>query len=71
MTRPLKPATAQQEIYLTMAVNLLRIARDHAERSGSPRAVAAIRRALKSAEGAQRHMRHRRRRTEETPCNDT
>jgi len=67
MTRTIKPATPQQEIYLVMAINLLRTAMDHAQKADAPRAVAAIRRALKSAEGAQRHMRHRRRRTEETP----
>lgn len=66
MTRVIKPATLRQVFALAHAIELLRTARGLAEEARSPRATAAIRRALKSVEGAQRHVRHRRRRTEES-----
>ena len=66
MTRPPKPVSTQQEIYLVMAVDLLRVAMKQAQKADSPRAVAAIRSALRSTEDALTLMRHRRRRTEET-----
>lgn len=41
------------------AIKLLRAARDELKDAQCPRATDKVRRALKSAEGAERHVRHR------------
>lgn len=60
--RPYRPGTRYA---LADALELLRHAREAAKKADSPRAAAAIRRALKSTEGALRHASTRRRHTEE------
>lgn len=59
MTAP-RPHTADTDNALADALVLLRHAREAAKKADSPRAAAAIRRALKSTEGAQRHANRRR-----------
>jgi len=65
MTRDIRPATDDQAIHLANAIKLLRKARGWLTAADCPKAMEALQAAIKSAEGAQRHMRHRRRRTEE------
>lgn len=67
MSRPLRTATADDEVHLYLAHALLADARDYAKRAHAPKATAAIRRALKSLEGAQRHA--ARARQEHDPIN--
>jgi hypothetical protein len=62
--RQIKPATQRDAAALAIALVLMRKARTELEAADCPKALAAIRNALKSAEGAQRHMLHRLRRTE-------
>ena len=66
MTRDIRPATDDQAIHPANAIKLLKKARGWMTAADCPRAMEALQAALKSAEGAQRHMRHRRRRTEES-----
>ena len=61
--RTIRPANVEQAAADDAAVLALRTARDVARKAGSPCTLALIRRALRSAEGAQRHAAHRRRRT--------
>lgn len=55
----IKPADQRHADAIAKAVAALRRARDHLAEAGAPRARAAAARALKSAEGAARHVRHR------------
>lgn len=57
--RTIRPAGTSERQLIDVAVQRLRTARDALRAAGAPRAAAATRRALKSAEGAQRHVRHR------------
>lgn len=59
MARPIRPATKTTAYDVEMAVAALRDARDILKNAGAPRAAAAVRKALKSAEGAYRHACHR------------
>ena len=61
--RPIAPATQGQAEAAEAMIAALRTARDHARRAGTPRTLARILLALSSAEGAQRHVRHRLHRT--------
>ena len=54
-----RPATQRQSIDLQVAVARLKDARDHARRAECPATLKKIRSALKSAEGAGRHMARR------------
>jgi len=65
MTRDMRPATNDQAVHLANALELLRKARGWLTAADCPKAMGALQAAIKSAEGAQRHMRHRRRRTDE------
>ena len=60
MPRALKPATSDDVENVGIAVAMLLQARDLLRRAGCPAAAAKVRRALKSAEGAARHVKHRR-----------
>lgn len=51
--------TTPQEADIRMALYHLRMAREFAKSAGAPKTTDAIRRAMKSAEGAQRHARGR------------
>ncbi len=57
--RSIRPATERQSIDLHIVVGKLKDARDHARRAGCPSTLKKIRSALKSAEGAERHMARR------------
>lgn len=63
--RALRTATEEHSAYLNHAVAFLRRARDCMAAADCPLAMKALRHALKSAEGAQRHMSHRLRQTKE------
>jgi hypothetical protein len=54
-----RTANGRQCHCLSDAIELLRQARDRAEEADCPQLAKAIRRALKSADGASRHMSHR------------
>ena len=69
--RPLRPATQAEADAAAATIAALRIARDHARKAGSPRTLARIRLALTSAEGAQRHALHRRKRMTERSAQTT
>lgn len=60
----LRPAHKGQLQAARDAVNALRDARTFARKANSPKALVAINRAIKSAEGAARHAAHRQSRTE-------
>lgn len=57
--RRLKPATAHDAATIAEACRLLRDARDLLRNAAAPKACGKARRALKSAEGAARHVQHR------------
>ncbi len=61
--RPIKPGGLADRDAVAGAIAHLRAARNLLRQSGSPRAAAAVRRALRSAEGAARHVDHRVRRS--------
>jgi len=61
--RPIRAATAADRETVVAAIDHLRAARNLLSQSGAPRATAAVRRALRSAEGAARHLDHRIRRS--------
>lgn len=65
MSSRLRTATEEHSAFLNHAVLHLRKARDCMAAADCPLAMKAIRHALKSAEGAQRHMSHRLRQTKE------
>lgn len=58
--RQLAPATARHEINLGIAIARLKDARDYAKLAQCPATLKKIRSAIKSAEGARRHMSRRR-----------
>lgn len=57
--RVIRPADPTDRQRMAAAIDHLRTARDLLRQCGSPRAVAAARRALASASGAARHLDHR------------
>jgi hypothetical protein len=59
MSNVICPATARNQTDLRIALELLKNARNHAHRARCPRTLKKIRSAIKSAEGAARHMHHR------------
>lgn len=65
MARNIQPATPDQAICLDNALAAMRKAREWMKAANCPKALEALDSALKSAEGAKRHMGHRVRRTEE------
>lgn len=58
-TRKVRPATQRQGVDLAIVLERLRDARDLAKQAECPSTLKKIRSALKSAEGAQRHMTRR------------
>lgn len=60
MPRQLRPATADQRARVTAVLIRLRAAREDAKAAGCPQLLDAIRHALKSADGARRHVQRRR-----------
>ena len=61
--RPIKAAKPADLDGVRAAIDHLRSARHLLATSGAPRAAAAVRKALRSAEGAARHVDHRLRRS--------
>jgi hypothetical protein len=59
MTRRIREAGAFELDALTACLKLLKSARQNAVWAKSPQTADAIRRAIKSADGAMRHMSHR------------
>lgn len=59
MAHTLKPATIQQVADVRHAVELLRTSRNLLVSADCPRSAERVRLALKSAEGALRHIEHR------------
>ena len=57
--RPLRSASERQAIDLKIAIAKLKDARDHLKKAGCPSTLRKVRSALKSAEGAGRHMARR------------
>ncbi|WP_315792296.1 MULTISPECIES: hypothetical protein [unclassified Bradyrhizobium] len=64
MPRLITRASLEQEFALSRALQLLRRARDLVASADAPKAADKVRSALKSVEGAQRHMNRRRQETE-------
>lgn len=64
MTNHIKPATESDVLSINAAVDQLRRARNLLANAGATKAAAATRRAIKSADGARRHVTHRVARTE-------
>lgn len=62
--RSIKPAAPADRVAVRTAIDHLRCARHLLASSGAPRAAAAVRKALRSAEGAARHIDHRIRRSQ-------
>jgi len=62
MPRTITPATPGQALLVDEALDLLRDARDKLLEAQAPRSAVYVRRAIKSAEGAKRHVGHRCRR---------
>ena len=56
MARTLRPATLETGLHLENMVLCLQAARQHARAAGCPATLRKIRSALKSAEGARRHL---------------
>lgn len=56
MPRTLKPANAANAARLLHALDSLRVAREALKAAGCPRTLARVRAAIRSAEGAERHM---------------
>lgn len=59
MTRSLRPAPPDARGHMTAMLAALRVARDNAARADCPQTLRKIRTALKSAEGARRHLARR------------
>jgi hypothetical protein len=57
--RALQPATPEDAAHVEQVVLCLRVARHHARLAGCTATLSKIRRALKSAEGARRHVARR------------
>lgn len=69
MTNHIKPATESDVVFINAAVDRLRRARDLLAAAGATKAAAAARRAIKSADGARRHVTHRLARTSKESAN--
>lgn len=67
MPRKIKPADTFELVCLSACLRLLKRARDESKWAKCPQTTKAIRHALKSADGAMRHMRHRLNRTQAKP----
>lgn len=65
--RKIKPAGDFELLALDACIARLKQARNNATSANCPQTLKAIRRALKSAEGAMRHMTHRLQRMETKP----
>jgi hypothetical protein len=65
MSRPLRPATEDEANCLKAGIDALRRARYWIKAANSPRTLARLDAAIRSAGGAERHMRHRLRKTSE------
>ncbi|WP_159872812.1 hypothetical protein [Novosphingobium sp. 9U] len=61
--RRIKPATVSDGHTITMSIEHLRQARILLRKAGAVKAVAAVNKAMRSADGAARHVQHRIRRT--------
>jgi hypothetical protein len=59
MARQLKPATRADVDHVRLAIHHLQVARDLLRQAGATAALSRVRAALKSAEGAQRHVERR------------
>lgn len=59
MARKIKPATARQVSACLYAISLLKQARHALKVAGAVRTAAKVRSALRSADGALRHVKHR------------
>jgi hypothetical protein len=59
LARKIKPATLRDILISKRGLELLKEARDCFKKANAPRATAAIRKAIKSAEGAVNHAHHR------------
>ena len=64
MARPIKPASAADVEAVGIACAMLREARNLLAKAGASRSAERVRRALKSVEGAGRHVAHRHRRSQ-------
>jgi hypothetical protein len=62
--RSIRRAAPADRAAVAQAIDHLRAARNRLGQSGAPRAAAAVRKALRSAEGAARHVDHRIRRSQ-------
>lgn len=62
--RPIRAARPANRDAVREAIDQLRIARHLLAQSGAPRAAAAVRKTLRSAEGVARHVDHRIRRSQ-------
>jgi len=61
--REIRPATPEGRLALAYALKSLRDARDWLRKADCPKAMEAVQAAIKSTEGAERHMAHRLART--------
>jgi hypothetical protein len=59
MARTIRPAKPDDGVHLQQVVLYLKVARHHARPAGCPATLRKILSAIKSAEGAQRHLAHR------------
>jgi hypothetical protein len=59
MTRSIAPAPADADVHLEQVILSLKVARHHAGLARCPATLRKIRSALKSAEGAKRHLAQR------------
>lgn len=59
MAKKLRPATQAQRVHLNSAIDHLETARDLLKMADCPGPLKRVRAALKSADGARRHMRNR------------
>ena len=66
MALSIKPANDEQALSLDRALTDLRRVRDLLKHAGATKSAAKVRSAIKSAEGARRHMSHRLARSKES-----
>jgi hypothetical protein len=59
MARTIRPAKPDDSVHLQQVVLCLKVARHHARLAECPATLRKILSAIKSAEGAQRHLAHR------------
>lgn len=60
----IRPATEQDATAILTSIDCLQEARNLLRQAGASKAARAVATAMKSAEGAERHVRHRNRRTQ-------